>query len=124
MNNSEPGIVTSGVVGGVSLALLIGPLTDLFLEMGASPRLATSLVGIFSFAASLGAAFWARRKTVSTKVAAAQAAVALSMPADTDRQALNEALKKESLPSVDAPPTMPEAIPEEEPKNVASFKRR
>jgi hypothetical protein len=99
---NEPGTVANGVVGGITLIALVGPLQDLLTELGASPRLATAIVAILMWAASFGAALWARSRTVTTRTVAATAAVALALPASADTSDLNVALEKKALPPVEA----------------------
>lgn len=95
--NKEP-VYSAGLAGGVatgaSYLVLQDPVRDLLLEIGASDRLAKSLVSIFMFLLPIGVSiltsWWARKRTVPVGLANRQIEAAFDMPANSPQSKLED----------------------------------
>ena len=77
--SNEPSLI-GGVGTGASLAILIDPLKDIALEMGASERLSSALVKIFIFIAPVLVGLIVRSRTVSKGTHEETVEAALKLP--------------------------------------------
>lgn len=113
MIKSEPGITSSLIGGGISLAALGTAGYDALIENGWQPKTAMFVVLIAGVIINVGAAIWARRSTVTMATYNAGTAVALALPASSDMTDLNKALvtQPEPLPAVEPAPVIESTAP-------------
>lgn len=120
MAQSEPGITASAIGGAVAIPSLGLAGYDALIELGWGPKSAMFVVLIASSLVSLGAAWWARRNTVTREAYNAANAVSLALPSDATPVQLNQALaaQPEPLPAVTPAPVIEEKPPESRPRRV------
>jgi hypothetical protein len=96
-SNKEPvytGTAVGSLATGTSFVMLQEPIQNILLEIGASDRLAKSLVTVLMFATPFligwATAKWTRKQTVPVGLANRQIEAAFDMPANSPQHKLEE----------------------------------